>query len=390
MAEYSLTLSALKYANVTNFSRPFGTKKTSLQNAGSLTTEEFNIVNALPFDIQRPLVITETSTVSNIQYDANLVINSAGKNITLNTAQYIGAKVSVYAQTAGNVIHDSVTDALLAGERVVYEWNGTGWDCVGGTPLGKLNYTSMCTSALSASKAVSISGFTLKDGVTVEVFFVNGHYVSLSSDAFTLNINALGAKKIYACKDGSQILMPNHSIERSESGDSQAHNWYIQPNTTLKLMYLSSLDSNNGGFVIIGNPIVLSSADYVIYADGYYKYKKFSDKELWTGKFWSDGKPIYNKEFTGTVGPGQSGNLGTLTDEDTICNIDGVYIQADGSVGPFWNASNQWKATVIFFASINQVVGEVGSSMTTCTFYASVEYTKTTDTAGTIPPFVAP
>lgn len=86
MAEYSLTLSALKYANVTNFSRPFGTKKTALQNSGSLTTEEFNIANALPFDIQRPLVITETSTISNIQYDAKLLVNGAGITVTLGTA----------------------------------------------------------------------------------------------------------------------------------------------------------------------------------------------------------------------------------------------------------------------------------------------------------------
>lgn len=270
MAEYTLTLDNLKFANVTGFTRPYGTKKQSNVNGGSLTTEEFNIANALPWDMQRPLTITESSVISNIQYDANIVVNASGSTLTINTGTYIGVKVKVYAKTACNILHDTnITDALLEGDRVTYEWNGTGWDCVGSTPLGKLNYTSMCTTALATNKAVSISGFTLKDGVTVEVFFVNGHYVSSASDAFTLNINALGAKKIYVCKDGSQILMPNHSIERSESGDSTAHNWYIQPNTTLKLMYLSSLDSGNGGFVILGNPIVLSSSDYIIYSDGF-------------------------------------------------------------------------------------------------------------------------
>ena len=137
MAEYSLTLSALKYANVTNFSRPFGTKKTALQNSGSLTTEEFNIANALPFDIQRPLVITETSTISNIQYDAKVVINAASTTLTLeSTGVTEGIMVTLMAAYDATIVFNNtssattISDVLHAGEIAKLVFIGGRWEVV--------------------------------------------------------------------------------------------------------------------------------------------------------------------------------------------------------------------------------------------------------------------
>lgn len=137
MAEYSLTLSALKYANVTNFSRPFGTKKTALQNSGSLTTEEFNIANALPFDIQRPLVITETSTISNIQYDAKVVINAANTTLTLaSTGVTEGIMVTLMAAYDATIVFNNtssattISDVLHAGEIAKLVFIGGHWEVV--------------------------------------------------------------------------------------------------------------------------------------------------------------------------------------------------------------------------------------------------------------------
>ena len=271
--DLDLTLSALKFANVSTFSRTFGTKKNGSQNGGSLTTEEFNIANAIPFDKMRPIEITENSRTGNVEFDANLVINQSNVTLTINDGTYKGVKVNVFAQTAGNVVHDTnVTDSLQAGERASYQWNGTGWDYVGGTPLGALNYTALCSTALGTAKAVSIPGFTLKTGTTIEVLFANGFYGSASSDAMTLNVNSIGAKKIYACRHGSKIALAPHSCTRDESGDATAHYWFIQANTCLKLMYDETLDSNAGGWLILGNPVVLSASDtnssYTVYADG--------------------------------------------------------------------------------------------------------------------------
>lgn len=331
----NLTLEALKFANVSTFSRTFGTKKTGAQNGGSLTTEEFNIANALPFDKMRPIELTENSTTGYVEYNANLVINSAGITLTLNSGTYKGVKIEVYAQTSGNVVHDSnVTDALLAGERAIYEWNGTTWDYVGGSSLGQINYTTMCTTALSTAKAVTIKGFTLKDGTTIDVYFVNGHYAALSTDPFTININGLGAKKIYICKDGVQALMTSHQLTRSESGDSAVHSWFIQPNTTLKLMYISTLDSDNGGFVVIGNPIVLSGTDYTIYADGFNSKPIETDNVLinsnaWTTKTWTPTKTIPKGKYLVTCFSEYTNN----TNSSIIC-IDSIQALNGVSITP--------------------------------------------------------
>ena len=70
--DLDLTLSALKFANVSTFSRNFGTKKNGSQNGGSLTTEEFNIANAISFDKMRPIEITENSRTGNVELTQTL------------------------------------------------------------------------------------------------------------------------------------------------------------------------------------------------------------------------------------------------------------------------------------------------------------------------------
>lgn len=64
----------------------------------------------------------------------------------------------------------------------------------------------------------------------------------------------------------------------------QTNIWkYLQAYTTLELIYQSDYDGQgNPAFIISGNPILLSSSDYTIYADGSIKYTKenvFSDWE---------------------------------------------------------------------------------------------------------------
>lgn len=112
--ELSLSLNNLKFANVMDFSRSFGIKKTSSQNGGSLTTKEFNESIALPFDIQRPVVITENTTVNTIEYDAKLFINTAGITLSL-TAATEGIKVTIISlQTFGLTINNT-TKSYTAG-----------------------------------------------------------------------------------------------------------------------------------------------------------------------------------------------------------------------------------------------------------------------------------
>ena len=112
--ELSLSLNNLKFANVMDFTRSFGIKKTSSQNGGSLTTKEFNESIALPFDIQRPVTITENTTVNTIEYDAKLFINTAGVTLSLTTATE-GIKVTIISlQTFGLTINNT-TKSYTAG-----------------------------------------------------------------------------------------------------------------------------------------------------------------------------------------------------------------------------------------------------------------------------------
>ena len=79
----------------------------------------------------------------------------------------------------------------------------------------------------------------------------------------------------------------------------QANTWkYLQAYTTLELIYQSDYDGQgNPAFIISGNPILLSSSDYVIYADGYNSMlgNIFSLSEIKTNMKWIDGRPIYKK-----------------------------------------------------------------------------------------------
>lgn len=159
-------------------------------------------------------------------------------------------------------------------ELIIFDvTNGDSKKAKSGNFFGASINTFICDTELGTAKAVNISGLLVKTGTTIDVFFTSGYYGSSDTDVMTLNVNTLGAKKIYACRHGSKIALAPHSCTRDESGDATAHYWFIQANTCLKLMYDATLDSNNGGWLILGNPIVLSASDtnssYTVYADGF-------------------------------------------------------------------------------------------------------------------------
>ena len=127
-----------------------------------------------------------------------------------------------------------------------------------------------CWSALKNSKnnvvvntdaqadAKTIPTYYAVDGASCKVLFKNGH----SGASFTIN-----NKNVYAVKDGAPVLMPSHVINTVT--------WYLQAYTTLELLYDATLDSGNGGWLIIGDPVVLSytssTQNYLIYSTGLIK-----------------------------------------------------------------------------------------------------------------------
>ncbi len=79
-------------------------------------------------------------------------------------------------------------------------------------------------------------------------------------------------------QNGTLVPIPHHAM--TEGGTTVYK--VLQPHTVLDMYYTSNYDGKSTpAFIIIGNPIVLSSADYTIYADGSFKEGFCGDVKPW-------------------------------------------------------------------------------------------------------------
>ena len=100
--------------------------------------------------------------------------------------------------------------------------------------------------------------------LTFKVLFLNGFIPSNSTDYLTLNSdNNLSSRlPIVSYQNGIKNYLPIHEIVAGTYS-------CVQAGTILELYYDDNYDgNNNAAFVVVGNPVVLSSTDYTIYADG--------------------------------------------------------------------------------------------------------------------------
>lgn len=127
----------------------------------------------------------------------------------------------------------------------------------GFTSISGFGNTFLCTNAINEDKTVDFpDGYNQDLNISFKVIFQNGHQKT-TSENMTLNGIAVVANKF-----GTLIPIPNHEITTGNFSTLQA-------NTVLEMYYTNNYDGNNNpAFVIIGNPVVLSSVDYTIYADG--------------------------------------------------------------------------------------------------------------------------
>lgn len=124
----------------------------------------------------------------------------------------------------------------------------------------------------NADAEKTIDAYYQNNGASVKVLLLNGH----NGNTFTIN-----GKTVYANKDGVAVAVPSHTINSVD--------WFVQAYTTLELIYLSSLDDGNGGWLVVGNPVVLSgtteTSGYEVRANGfiainYYNLNSVSDAEM--------------------------------------------------------------------------------------------------------------
>ena len=181
--ELHLNLESLKFANVVNFNRTYGTKKTSTENGGSLTTYEFNNNNALPFDIQRPYIITEDSTVTDVQYDGKLLINANNTTVTLGTGTD-GITLTVASLYNATITDGAVNYSIRAGQTLQFMYFDTSWH-----NLTEGEYFGTVADATTQIIDVAVSNYTgkkLPEGARLHIVF-SSDYSYDGQPSFTIN-----------------------------------------------------------------------------------------------------------------------------------------------------------------------------------------------------------
>lgn len=120
--------------------------------------------------------------------------------------------------------------------------------------------------SISAAKTVTfpdgyLNGATPEPNLAFKVVFANGHNAANASSYLSLN-----GVVVVSNQNGTLAPLPIH--EMTEGGSTVYK--VLDANTALELYYTEDYDGNSHpAFVVVGNPLVLSSSTYSIYANGY-------------------------------------------------------------------------------------------------------------------------
>ena len=164
---------------------------------------------------------------------------------------------------------DPVTDILDTDKIMVTQSSGQTYT-IDGASFNKRNQAVIASST-------TLTGAPLKTGNIVRAYFTADITGVNTSTGLVLNYNGSN-KNVKVPKDGA---LANFTAQNM--GGSPTVYKYLQAYTTLELLY----DGTN--FVIIGNPVVISSSDYTIYADGSNKgVYKVVNQEVTTGSTYGE------------------------------------------------------------------------------------------------------
>ena len=254
---------------------------------------------------------------------------------------------------------------------------------VGGTPQSTVEGAIGALASLPGPNAYlstatkTLTGSTLEAGSSVRVMFT----ADITGTDTTTGLSLVYNGSPIAVKVNKNGSLSNFVAVETSTGVFK----YLQAYTVLDLLY------DGTQFIINGNPIVLSSTDYTIYANGYDDIEEYSTTEVKTNKVWIDGKPIYRKCFTGR-GSADTVSLG-ISNIDTIVKIESIseitsatsfsagFMPFAGSVDS--NSSTNCNPFILSITLDKQkynikYVGS-GTSISLGEWHFSLEYTKTTD-----------
>lgn len=185
--------------------------------------------------------------------------------------------------------------------------------------LSSFGNVLICSGGLTDAKTVTFpNGYNLDSNLSFKVVFPNGHNCNNASTNMTLNDIPVVVNKY-----GTLIPLPIHTLREGGSTVYKS----VQPNTVLEMYYTSNYDgSNNPAFVVVGNPTVLSSANYTIYADG----QSSLDLVL----------PI-NSVYVQFPNQSSPNDLWGKISQWTELNYDGAFFRASGTNASTFNSGMQ-------------------------------------------------
>lgn len=261
-----------------------------------------------------------------------------------------------YINSTRTVVNNVGTDIALAGAGNLFTVSGS----LGGT------------------KSLTLSDGFINNGapeanLIVPLLFPNGH--NDLGPSLYLEITVAGVTNpipVVSNQNGTLLPIPHH--EMTEGGSTVYK--VIDPNTILNVYYTADYDGNGTpAFVVVGNPLVLSSSTYSIYANGKFELLKITTDEQWTGRYWKNGKKIYTKIVES---PSQGTTIATSVDE-VISYVAKRRWSANDSRSVFYDGNAGYNSILIDETSGNVSFAKSEASYNTTIHFIILEYTKTTD-----------
>ena len=191
-----------------------------------------------------------------------------------------GREVVVYFSTANTVSGPTLNFAgsgaiplYMPNGAPVGAWNAGAWmhlkyfsATVGGSTISRWILMSQeVDNEVILSSSTSVMGKSILAGSTIKIMFTSDIAGSDGTSAMVINYNGTN----YNVKVGKDGSLANF-VAANVSGAYK----YLQAYTTLELAF------DGTQFIIIGNPVVISNADYTIYTDGSIAHKSIRIDEI--------------------------------------------------------------------------------------------------------------
>lgn len=302
-----------------------------------------------------------------------------------NTAYYIKEITPVTKFT----IVGNVTVAEIDAENVIVnKSSGTG------TASNPLIYDSI---ASLPSNARIIFSFTGTDSISPSIYY--------DIDSISINNSFADMKAIH--KFRQDLYLDNSSPDTTLiDGLYFTDKYHVYINDNISYQFDNALILVNGSrLCVIASPS--NNTNHLMYYQVYYDnnqwnygfmhpsttWSQVSDKPAGMENYstseqvvgtWIDGKPLYQKCFTGTLTSTQT--VTTISQSDISSNIDkicylGGIVDKRGTSGhpiPYWKSSNDY-ANAFISGSNYDILVECGTQHGYGNFVLTVKYTKTTD-----------